>query len=237
METSTNRKVNDSTSIVGKDENLFLTPHLIGDKIIEYLDAKFEKGGEQRHLESIRLIVNFLFRNPNLKELTKNDEKKTENIEFLPEEELLLFTFFLSGKREFLFEWSYLLKKYDAMRRFLIKFNRYIFFVCRDISELIELCAFSKNTTFEIDNFLYIEVEPDNKISAHIEIDAFGNIFNCEKDLYQLKISSNQIPIITLNRSPKVKIEEEKEKITKLMGLIFPPTTPKHQESKDEGKV
>jgi len=197
-----------------------LTIKRLGEMLIEYIDNPQEDIVESRLLQPKRQIINYLFNG--IGHLPK--DQLEDQLSYSPldkEDNLILYTFFLSQREHFNFEWSYLLSKLRSIHDFLTRFNKYINFVCTDINAIIASIKFCDQTLFQIDEFLQIIYSPTNdSITARCELDQIKNILSCNAGQYRLKIICGSKTIISLNRSSKEYVKSVTEKIQTLLTII-----------------
>lgn len=189
----------------------------LGEMIINYLDNSEEDNIDIRLFQPKRQLINYLFNG-----IGSISESQLENqLSSSPldkEDNLILYTFFLSQIDQFNFEWSYLISKFKSINDFLKRFNKYINFVCTDINSLISSIHFSDNTLFQIDEFLQISYSPtQNSLSAQLKLDLIRNLLLCKAGEYRLKIFCESKTIVALDRSSK---EDSKSVIDKIQTLL-----------------
>ena len=193
----------------------------LGEMIINYLDNSEEHNTDTRLFQPKRQLINYLFNG-----IGSISETQLETqLSFSPldkEDNLILYTFFLSQIDQFNYEWSYLISKFKIINDFLKRFNKYINFVCTDINSLISSIHFSDNTLFQIDEFLQIFYYPtQNLLSAQLKLDLIGNLLLCKAGEYRLKVICESKTIIALERSSKENSKSVIDKIQTLLNIIF----------------
>lgn len=197
-----------------------LTIKSLGEKLIEYIDNSQEDIIGSRLFQPKRQLINYLFNG--IGHLPK--DQLEDQLSYAPldkEDNLILYTFFLSQTEHFNFEWSYLLSKLRNLPDFLKRFNKYINFVCTDINSIITSVQFIDQTVFLIDEFLQIVYSPtQNKITAQCNLDLIRNILSCKAGQYRLKISCGSKTIISLDRSTKEDVKSVADKIQTLLTVI-----------------
>lgn len=223
MENTTNQPNNLSE----KENNNYLkakpmlTPQSLGEMIIKYIDDKKDDIQHNTRLFlAKRNLLNYLFRGIGKK--SKDDlAKDTLSNPLKEDDNLILYTFYLSQNKQFNFEWSYLLSKYEKIEKFIKTFNGYINYICIDINNLIKLLSFEGEIEFQIDGYLTIHYKPNSTIEAQIELDKLNKLLCCKDNYYSLKILFGTKTIISLNRSTKETIEAAIDKIETLMTVSF----------------
>ena len=201
----------------------------LGEMIINYLDNSEEHNIDIRLFQPKRQLINYLFNG-----IGSISESQLENqLSSSPldkEDNLILYTFFLSQIDQFNFEWSYLISKFKIINDFLKRFNKYINFVCTDINSLISSIHFSDNTLFQIDEFLQIFYYPtQNLLNAQLKLDLIGNLLLCKAGEYRLKVICESKTIIALERSSKEDSRALIDKIQTLLTVIY-----KNNDSKED---
>lgn len=203
-------------TIVKRPKPRILVPQL-AEMIISSMDEMYNKGAceDERLYHYKRVLVNFLFGKVAL------DLEECDFFSLLEENEaLILFTFYVSENKQFDFEWSYLLSKIENIKSFMKDFKKYIVFVCRDISEVINLVPFEDDVVFLIDNCLKIIYNyNDNKISAEILMSEFQRILKCKKDYYSVIIQYKFKGVFLLNRPQNIPVNVASKKICSFMGF------------------
>lgn len=195
----------------------------IGEMIISSIDKQSDKAiNENRLLEYKRLLLNFLFNNIAKKSVDKKTNKLDDQHPLIEDENLILYTFFISYNEQFNFEWSYLLSKLDEIEKFMLRFREHINYVCNDISELLKCISFENDTVFIIDDYLKISYSHNNKsLNAEIQFKEIHKILNCKKDFYTLKILYGSVISISLDRTSKIDAKKASEKIQELIKIII----------------
>lgn len=188
--------------------------------LIEYIDNSQEDIIESRLFQPKRQLINYLFNG--IGHLPKDQlEDQLSSAPLDKEDNLILYTFFLSQTEHFNFEWSYLLSKLRNLPGFLKRFNKYINFVCSDINTMITSIQLSDLTFFQIDEFLQIVYSPTQKsITAQCKLDLLKNMLSCKAGQYRLKIICGSKTIISLDRSPKEDVKSVADKIQTLLTVI-----------------
>lgn len=100
-----------------------LTIKSLGEKLIEYIDNSQEDIIGSRLFQPKRQLINYLFNG--IGHLPK--DQLEDQLSYAPldkEDNLILYTFFLSQTEHFNFEWSYLLSKLRNLPDFLKRFNK-----------------------------------------------------------------------------------------------------------------
>ena len=197
-----------------------LTIKSLGEMLIEYIDRSQEEIIESRLFKPKRQLINYLFNGiGRLTEVQLKDQLSSSPLD--KEDNLTLYTFYLSQTEHFNFEWSYLLSKLKNTHDFLKRFNKYINFVCSDINIMIASIQFSDQTIFQIDEFLQIIYSPiQNSISAQCKLDFLKDIISCKAGQYRLKIICGSKTIISLDRSTKDEVKSVADKIQTLLTII-----------------
>lgn len=193
----------------------------LGEMIINNLDNSEENNTESRLFLPKRQLINYLFNG-----IGSISESQLENqLSSAPldkEDNLILYTFFLSQIEQFNFEWSYLISKFKIINDFLKRFNKYINFVCTDINSLISSIHFSDNTIFQIDDFLHIFYYPtQNLLNAQLKLDLIRNLLLCKTGEYRLKVICESKTIIALERFSKEDSRTVIDKIQTLLTVIY----------------
>lgn len=188
-----------------------LTIKRLGEMLIEYINNLQDDMVESRLLQPKRQIINYLFNG--IGYLSKDQlEDQLSSSPLDKEDNLMLYTFFLSQTKCFNFEWSYLVSKVRKTSDFLERFNKYINFVCSDINIIIASIQLSNQTHFQVDEFLQIIYSPtQNSITAQCNLDFLKNIISCKSDQYRLKIICDSKTIISMDRSSR---EEDLKAVT-----------------------
>ena len=100
-----------------------LTIKSLGEKLIEYIDNSQEDIIGSRLFQPKRQLINYLFNG--IGHLPKDQiEDQLSSAPLDKEDNLILYTFFLSQTEHFNFEWSYLLSKLRNLPDFLKRFNK-----------------------------------------------------------------------------------------------------------------
>ncbi len=188
--------------------------------LIEYIDNLQEDIIGSRLFQPKRQLINYLFNG--IGHLPKNQlEDQLSQAPLDKEDNLILYTFFLSQTEHFNFEWSYLLSKLRNLPDFLKRFNKYINFVCSDINTMITSIQLSDLTFFQIDEFLQVVYSPtQNSITAQCKLDLLNNMLSCKAGQYRLKIICGSKTIISLDRSTKEDVKSVADKIQTLLTVI-----------------
>ena len=188
--------------------------------LIEYIDNLQEDIIGSRLFQPKRQLINYLFNG--IGHLPKNQlEDQLSQAPLDKEDNLILYTFFLSQTEHFNFEWSYLLSKLRNLPDFLKRFNKYINFVCSDINTMITSIQLSDLTFFQIDEFLQVVYSPtQNSITAQCKLDLLKNMLSCKAGQYRLKIICGSKTIISLDRSTKEDVKSVADKIQTLLTVI-----------------
>lgn len=210
------------------DKNPELKVNSLGEMIINYVDNSEEHNKDIRLFQPKRQLINYLFNG-----IGSISESQLENhLSSSPldkEDNLILYTFFLSQIDQFNFEWSYLISKFKTINDFLKRFNKFINFVCTDINSLISSIHFSNNILFQIDEFLQIRYFPtQNLLRAQLKLDLIRNLLLCKAGEYRLKIICESKTIIALDRSSKEESKSVIDKIQTLLTVIY-----KNKDSKE----
>lgn len=197
-----------------------LTIKSLGEMLIEYIDNLQEDIIGSRLFQPKRQLINYLFNG--IGHLPKNQlEDQLSQAPLDKEDNLILYTFFLSQTEHFNFEWSYLLSKLRNLPDFLKRFNKYINFVCSDINTMITSIQLSDLTFFQIDEFLQVVYSPtQNSITAQCKLDLLKNMLSCKAEQYRLKIICGSKTIISLDRSTKEDVKSVADKIQTLLTVI-----------------
>lgn len=197
-----------------------LTIKSLGEMLIEYIDNAQEDSVENRLFQPKRQLINYLFNG--IGYLPKDQlENQLSSAPLDKEDNLILYTFFLSQIEHFNFEWSYLLSKLKNIHGFLMRFNKYINFVCSDINIMIASIQLREQTLFQIDEFLQIIYSPvQNSITAQCKLDLLKNILSCKAGQYRLKIICGSKTIISIDRSSNEEKMSVTDKIKTLMTVI-----------------
>lgn len=197
-----------------------LTIKSLGEMLIEYIDNSQEDIIGSRLFQPKRQLINYLFNG--IGHLPKDQlEDQLSSAPLDKEDNLILYTFFLSQTEHFNFEWSYLLSKLRNLPDFLKRFNKYINFVCSDINAMITSIQLSDLTFFQIDEFLQIVYSPVQKsITAQCKLDLLKNMLSCKAGQYRLKIICGAKTIISLDRSTKEDVKSVADKIQTLLTVI-----------------
>lgn len=197
-----------------------LTIKSLGEMLIEYIDNLQEDIIGSRLFQPKRQLINYLFNG--IGHLPKNQlEDQLSQAPLDKEDNLILYTFFLSQTEHFNFEWSYLLSKLRNLPDFLKRFNKYINFVCSDINTMITSIQLSDLTFFQIDEFLQVVYSPtQNSITAQCKLDLLKNMLSCKAGQYRLKIICGSKTIISLDRSTKEDVKSVADKIQTLLTVI-----------------
>lgn len=188
-----------------------LTIKSLGEMLIEYIDNPQDDMVESRLLQPKRQIINYLFNGIGC--LSKDQlENQLSYSPLDKEDNLILYTFFLSQTEYFNFEWNYLVSKVRKTSDFLKRFNKYINFVCSDINTIIASIQSSNQIHFQVDEFLQIIYSPtQNSLAAQCKLDLLKNIISCKSDQYRLKIICDSKTIISIDRSSR---EEDLKLVT-----------------------
>ena len=197
-----------------------LTIKSLGEMLIEYIDRSQEEIIESRLFKPKRQLINYLFNGiGRLTEVQLKDQLSSSPLD--KEDNLTLYTFYLSQTEHFNFEWSYLLSKLKNTHDFLKRFNKYINFVCSDINIMIASIQFSDQTIFQIDEFLQIIYSPiQYSITAQCKLDFLKDIISCKAGQYRLKIICGSKTIISLDRFTKDEVKSVADKIQTLLTFI-----------------
>lgn len=211
-----------------------LTIKSLGEMLIEYIDNAQEDVVENRLFQPKRQLINYLFNG--IGHLPK--DQLENQLSFAPldkEDNLILYTFFLSQTEHFNFEWSYLLSKLKNIHDFLKRFNEYINFVCSDINMMIASIKLSDHALFQIDEFLQIIYSPtQNSITAQCKLDLLKNILSCKAGQYRLKIICGSKTIISIDRSSKEDKMSVADKIKTLLTVIHNNNDSKEDNNEDK---
>lgn len=202
-----------------------LTVKKLGEMIISSMDEQHEQEKDKddnRLFQFKRILINFLFNGIATKSEDINASKLVDWSPLIEDDYLVLYTFFISNNEQFNFEWSYLLSKIDKIEEFLLKFRRYINFICSDIDELIKHIPFEDNAVFVIDDYLKISYyNNDKSVKAEIKHNELHRILNCKEEYYSLKVIYKFKTAILLNRTLKIDTKKASEKIKTLMNIII----------------
>lgn len=212
-----------SGSPVDLTTNSKLIPKMMGEQIMSNLDKVIE---DERRDDNLRLIkfkrhfLNYLFRRIVTRELDGNN--KLKDIEPLEEDDnLILYSYFLSQNSNFHFEWSYLLSKIILLEEFLITFRQHINFVCDDITKLIKRISFNDNIQFVIDKYLVIEYfHEENAFDANIDLNYISQLFQCKGNSYKVEIEYKSQRLISLSRYSNIEVEKIAAKIETAMSYM-----------------
>ncbi len=201
-------------------KNPELTIKSLGEMLIEYIDNSQEDIIGSRLFQPKRQLINYLFNG--IGHLTIDQlEDQLSHAPLDKEDNLILYTFFLSQTEHFNFEWSYLLSKLRNLPDFLRRFNKYINFVCSDINTMVTSIQLSDLTYFQIDEFLQIVYSPtQNSITAQCKLDLLKNMLSCKAGQYRLKIICGSKTIISIDRSTKEDVKSVADKIQTLLTVI-----------------
>lgn len=199
-----------------------LTVKNLGEMIISSIDKQHPQNkNEDRLFEFKRSLLNFLF-NCIAKKSGNKDLHRLADLPPLREDEnLILYSFFISHNEQFNFEWSYLLSKFDRIEKFLLTFREYINYICNDINDLFKNIPFENNVIFLIDDYLKISYSNDNRnLNAEIQIKEIHKILNCKKDSYTLQIFYNSEIVTSLDRISNIDAKEASKKIQSIINII-----------------
>ena len=178
-----------------------LTIKSLGEMLIEYIDNAQEDSVENRLFQPKRQLINYLF----------------NGIGYLPKDQLE--NQLSSAPLEK--EENQLLSKLKNIHGFLMRFNKYINFVCSDINIMIASIQLREQTLFQIDEFLQIIYSPiQNSITAQCKLDLLKNILSCKAGQYRLKIICGSKTIISIDRSSNEEKMSVTDKIKTLMTVI-----------------
>lgn len=213
-----------------------LTIKRLGEMIISSMDKQYEQDKDDNRLFQFkRILINYLFNGIATRIEDKNSSKVFVPLPLTEDENLILYTFFISENNQFNFEWSYLLSKIDKIEGFLLRFKRYINFICSDISELIQHISFESKAIFRIDDFLKVSYIPKyNELHAEIILKEFPGILNCKEDCYTLKILYQSKTAISLNRTSKINVKNASKNIETLINIIAEDNQQKIEDIKTE---
>lgn len=201
-----------------------LTPKMIGEQVLSNLEKFIED--ERLHDDNLRLInfkrhlLNYLFKRIATREIDNNN--KLKDIEPLEEDDnLILFSFFLSQNSNFHFEWSYLLNKIARLDEFLVTYRKHINYVCEDISELVKRIKFNENVQFIIDKYLSITYFPKvNAFDSKINLDLMSQLLLCLGNSYKVDIIYKFQSLISLSRYSNIEVEKITNKIETAMSYM-----------------
>lgn len=205
METTLNQRNNERNirDISQGSKKPKLTVKSMGEMIIDKMDKSAEDILKSRLFQPKRQLINYLFNGIGYLSETQLDNQLT-SAPWDKEDNLMLYTFFLSQTEQFNFEWSYLISKHRNIHDFLRRFNKFINFVCNDINEMIASIQLSDQTLFQVDEFLQIIYSPSkNSLYVGCELDLIRNILSCNADKYRLKIICGSKTIVSLDRFSK----------------------------------
>lgn len=212
------------------NKDFAVTPENLQEWIMNYIaeideSQKIDKGS-LRLFNLKKRIINYLFNITTLKEFEgKQKEELISVLEstYSDNPELPFYIFFLSGNPQFDFEWSYLNKKYTEIAIFLEGFRRYIQFVCKDLTSIIEDLPQKKSYEFDIDQLIQVKVVMDGvRVSASIDLNNLTKVLKCKSEEYQLTVNVDNKKIGSFYRSSWDKDSSAiANNIKKLMNILF----------------
>lgn len=209
-----------------KESKEFFNRKILLDSLLcnlENLIIQTKQDNKIRDLGHIKRVINFLF---NLKwEISENCEDKLQErnnkVDDICENAALFgYTFFLQSYPQFSYNWSYLRKKIDSYREFLINFQNFVDLVIGDINEVYKNIRIdSVDIKFVVND--YIIIEHANNVpylNAKLDIENFYQISQTTKDTYNLKILLGSTTLAVFARTQKTDLLEIAKYIQNVVG-------------------
>ena len=139
-----------------------LTIKSLGEMLIEYIDRSQEEIIESRLFKPKRQLINYLFNGiGRLTEVQLKDQLSSSPLD--KEDNLTLYTFYLSQTEHFNFEWSYLLSKLKNTHDFLQRFNKYINFSYKSSHYSFQNAFNAFNSVLVTFSYIYINTKQYRK--------------------------------------------------------------------------
>lgn len=205
---------------------IVLTRAKLWEGIKNFLDKLDDEKhlGENRHSNQIKIVLEDLF-NPTSWEIdvskkeTPEEQRKAKADDLVKvKSQLVSFTFFLQANPQFSYLWSYLLKKIEDYRDFLIKYESFIDRFMADISQLEDKVRHNgKTLCYSVNDFIRITIKETVLSDVNLDLKNFSSslLKSASDKHYNLRIIYEKTILGVYRMDDKKDLDKIAEEISK----------------------